>query len=50
MNFSKAPVVSFSKSKKIEKPNDNPGVGLYNPKDKYTRSKVPEYKYVLILI
>jgi hypothetical protein len=50
MNFSKAPVVSFSKSKKIEKPNDNPGVGLYNPKDKFTRSKVPEYKYPFIFI
>jgi hypothetical protein len=48
MQFSKATVITFGKSRKIEKPNENPGAGLYNPKDKSLKRRIPDYKYIVI--
>ena len=35
--------MQFSKSKKIEKQNDTPGMGLYNPNEKVTKKAAPDY-------
>ena len=43
MQFKKSSAYTIGKSQNIEKQNDTPGIGLYNPKEKPTMNKAPNY-------
>lgn len=43
MQFSKAIAYTIGKSNKMEKSIETPGMGQYNPREKSTKKKAPDY-------